>query len=237
MWDLNETRDLIRTRYGRDQLELARQSIGSVVNRREYARFHYHEAVYLLDTDIDRLHKAKRLLPVMLGAGEEHLDEYHKCLFKIGAHVTACIQSMHAIADTLAHAIYFSLGCNQRPGTMEERDINLVSVKALLSNDQNHFAYSRALDSLASHDDFKYLTALANHCKHRSLIRPSLWLDMTDENPEPYALQFQEFVRNKIPHPSRPIRQFIEIEFDRLSIIIVDTGAQINATLRAKPPL
>ncbi len=134
MWDLNETRQLIRTRYGLDQLELARQSIGSIVDRREFARFHYHEAVDLLASDIDELFKSNELFPAMLGARDEHRDKYQECLFKIGAHVTACVQSMHAIADILAHALFYSLGCNLRPDALKERDINAARVQYFLSS-------------------------------------------------------------------------------------------------------
>jgi hypothetical protein len=40
---------------------------------------------------------------------------------------------MHSIADTLAHVVYLSLGCNLRPGALKERAINIVAVAKQLS--------------------------------------------------------------------------------------------------------
>ena len=90
VWDLEEARALVRTRYGREQFELARQSMGSTIDRREYARYHYHEAMRLLDERVGKLYSSASLVDIMLGCDDEdEQDEFHQCISEIGAHVTA----------------------------------------------------------------------------------------------------------------------------------------------------
>ena len=236
VWDLQETRTLVRARHGREQLEIARLSLGSTIDRREYARYHYHEAMELFDSHIGELHSSQRLFTVILGGNDEdEQDEFHQHLDRIGAHVTACVQSLHAIADIFAHAIYYSLGYNLLPSALSERQISLVPVKKMLSSKREHVGLAKALGSLSSHSDFKYLSALANHGKHRSLVRPKLWLHMTDKAPDPYTLQFQQFTYDGKPYAQRDIRPFLQSEFNRISVIVVETGNELNAALRATP--
>lgn len=236
-WNLQEAKELIRARYSAEQYELARQSLGSTVDRLEYARFHYREAKALLDTQVSGLHKSKRLPELMWGftQGAEQ-DEFQQCLTKIAAHVTACVQNLHSLADIFAHAIYYSLGYNLLPGALEESRVDIGSVRRKLALCPEHAAMADALNELASHNDFLYLKGLVNHSKHRSLIRPTLWMDMTGQNPDPYALRFQKFSYKKGEnYPQREIRPYLESEFDRLSLLVIETGIALNVAL-AKPP-
>ena len=231
VWDLEEARALVRTRYGREQFELARQSMGSTIDRREYARYHYHEAMRLLDERVGKLHSSASLVDIMLGCGDEdEQDEFHQCISEIGAHVTACIQSLHAIADIFAHAIYYALGYNLNSSPLQEKDIYLNSVKKQLDQTAQHKTLAHALDSLVSGGDFEYLNALANHSKHRSIIKPVLNVDFRDHT-TPYCLKFPAIVYNEVSYPEVDAQEFMEQTYSILSPGVVKCGNAINAAL------
>jgi hypothetical protein len=43
-WDMAATRNQIKRLYGHQQLEMAAPALRSVIDRRDYAHYHYHEA-------------------------------------------------------------------------------------------------------------------------------------------------------------------------------------------------
>jgi len=232
-WDLQEARSLLRQRFGQEQFNLATHSLGSTVDRREYARFHYHEAKDIIDTRLGTLQE-QQLFLVMLGGGtDDEQNEYEDSLVQLGAHVVACVQSLHAIADTFAHAIYFSLGYNLHADALDEHKVTANSVKKKLHS--AHVRLAEGLGELISHPNAKYLRALANQSKHRSLVvKPGLWLDMTGLAAEPFTLKFQDFRYEDEFHARREIRPFLESSFNQISRIVVDTGAELNVALRAQ---
>ena len=60
----------------------------------------------------------------MLGGGtDDEQNEYENSRVQLGAHVVACVQSLHAIADTFAHAIYFSLAYNLHADALDEHKV------------------------------------------------------------------------------------------------------------------
>ena len=233
-WDRDETRELVAFSYGKAQAELAYQSMNSTIDRQEYARYHYHNAKNLFDEYVGKLHSPESFVKVSLGGGDEgKQDELHQCIWEIGAHVTACVQSLHAIADILAHAIYYALCYNLKPSPLSERDIYLNAVKRKLEQTAEHNNLAHELASLASGDDFAYLGALANHSKHRSLIRSGLCVDLTGKKLEPYTLEFQEFIYDKKPYPRRAILPFLQSEFDRQSLRVFEAGNVLNSVLKS----
>jgi hypothetical protein len=233
-WDMQETRELVRRRFAADQFELARQSLGSSVDRREYARYHYFAAKDLVANAIAPLHAEKRLFVAMLGAEEDDAQrKYNETIVAIGAHATACIQSLHAIADIFSHALYYSLGLNLESGGMQERSVKAQTVFERLALESCYSTLADGLKDLTSHEHHAYLGALANQSKHRSLVKPNLWIDMTAED-EPYQFKFQDFAYGGRMHPGVEMLPFLEAVFNRISKIVVDTGVKLNVVLRAK---
>ncbi|WP_354686362.1 hypothetical protein [Cupriavidus necator] len=233
-WDLQETRTLVRQQFGHDQLELARQSLGSAIDRGEYARFHYREATKILDKKVEAIPSERRLI-AMFGAGtEKEQRDFDDAINRTSAHVTACVQSLHAISDIFAHAIYYSLGYNLQEGAPTPRRISAHSVIRLLQSRRQKSALVYQLNLLVKHEHYSYLNALANHCKHRSLVKPSLWLDMTEVDPKPFRLNFQRFEYDGTLYEEREVFPFLECAFNRISEIVLDAGNELNAALRSK---
>jgi len=234
-WDLTQTRTLIDELYGKAQLDIARESLNSVVDRQRYAQYHYGEIKSLLKAHLDsELAQNKSVLHVILGGDAERQNELDWCLVKVGANVIACLQSMHSLADILAHAVYYSLGCNRSPGGLSERAVALQSVQRHISGTPDCATVSLLLSSISGEGEFKYLGALVNHSKHRSVIKAGLWADMTQPAPEPYTLKFQPFTYNGTTYERREIWPFLEKEYDRLSMIVVATGHALNDVLLSR---
>jgi hypothetical protein len=226
-----EAKNLITISHGKRQAELAYQSICSTIDRQEYARYHYRNAKILFDAYVGKLHSPIAFMKSSI----EGSEELNRCILEIGANVTACVQSLHAIADTFAYATYYALGYNLKPSPLSERKISQNSVKCKLLKIPEHQSLVQELDLLVSGDDFTYLCALANHSKHRSLIRPEPWVDLTGKKLDPYSLEFQEFIYDKKPYPRRAILPFLQSEFDRQSLRVFEAGNVLNLVLKSEP--
>lgn len=231
-WNLEETRNLVQSLYGEKQLATVRQSLGSTIDRRDYAKFHFEEAAKIFDDHISKFHSSGDAFVKIFGGNEEEESVHRQSINKIGAHITACVQSLHALTDTFGHAIYYALGCNLT-SSLKPRDIYLKNVVKILNQTPMHQCLSSDLTQLISGGDYEYLSALANHGKHRSLIKTGFWLDMTGDDKEPYSLQFEEFTYDKL-YQRRLIRPFLENEYNRQAAQIVNIGIKLNEILRAK---
>jgi hypothetical protein len=151
-WNLNELRSLILARYGKGQLGLARESLGSTIDRCEYARIHYQDAVALFDRHTQTIKESGQHLLETFFSND---DAHQQTIVRISAYITASVQSLHAIADIFAHAIYYSLGYNLLLPLTRERDVNVrFVVKHLLQRPERH-DLAGGLESLVSHPDIQ----------------------------------------------------------------------------------
>ena len=235
-WNIQETRDLVAQRFGRHQLDLASPSIQSVVDRQRYARYHYQETIKLFDNFVSTHLTDASLLEVTLGVDEGARGEFELFITKVGAHVLSCVQSMHAVGDILAHAVFFSLGMNLAPRPLTERAISLTNVIERLRTTTSFRPVFALVEELQTGGDFDQLTALANHSKHRSIIRASLSEDLTGKCPERHALKMERFKFCGTTYPEVSVRQFLGPEYDRCSKLVIDIGNAINHVLQQSPP-
>ncbi|MBI5891603.1 MAG: hypothetical protein HZB47_13195 [Nitrosomonadales bacterium] len=228
-WDIDEARTLVAALHGKKQSLLAHQSMTSTIDRLDYARYHYRNI-----WDLFHKHFEKHQSPVdffktsIKDMGNDEEIELYRC---IGAHVTACVQSLHSIADIYSHAIYYALGYNLAPSPLPEDKIYLKAVKNKLANTQEHQHLAQGLSSFSSNSDFTYLDALSNQCKHRSLIRPGIFVDLTGKQLSPYTLEFDGFIYKMNTYPRREILSFLQQEIDRQSLCIIELGNELNAAL------
>lgn len=228
-WDRDETKYLVEFNFGKAQAELAYRSMNSAIDRQEYARYHYHNAKNLFDAYVGEFYSPIDFMKSSFEGGEEE----SRCILEVGANVTACVQSLHAIADTFAFATYHALGYNLKPSPLSERGININSVQCELQKTQEHQSLVQGLALLVLGEDYAYFHALTNHSKHRSLIRTGMWADLTVKKKKPYTLEFQEFIYDKKTYPSRSILPFLQSEFNRQSLRIHEAGNVLNLVLRS----
>ncbi|MGZ9709383.1 hypothetical protein ACXX82_00995 [Glaciimonas sp. GNP009] len=234
-WHIDVTQKLIQYCYSRSQLKLAQPSLQSIIQRQEFAKFHYHEANDLFSAFASKRLSGSSILQVAFGV-EIIRDDFYLFMTKFGAHVLACLQSLHAIPDILAHAIYYSTGLDRSGKPIKEAAINVKTVLERLEQTSDLEEVCRYLTSLVDDGYFGHLTALSNHSKHRSIIPTSLSEDMTGKVPERHQLKLAAFTYKKVNYPETCARDFIELEFNRISKLVVDIGNAINTVLHARSP-
>lgn len=232
-WDMAETRNYIKRLYGHEQLEMATPALRSVIDRRDYAHFHYHEA-----NDLFRAFAQERLanepLLWVIHQSDESFSEFHWLITKIGAHVVACIQSLHAIADIMAHAVYYSLGMNRSDNALREANISTTTVLEKLGDSAELSTVHQLLTKLASGGRADHLAALSNYSKHRSIIRTAMTEAWTGEEPERHRLTLGGVSYKGKSFPDARVKDFITDEHDRIARLIVDTGNAMHAVLQLR---
>lgn len=233
-WHIEETRNLIETLYGRAQTELARPCLQSVIDRRNYAHYHYHEASSLFESFANEKLADSSLIEVVWSPDENTRADFDLLITKIGANVLACIQSLHSIADILAHAAYYSLGLNLSVKPLREADITVVNVLKRLRQSSDLSLVHHHMTSLVQGGLFDHLSALSNYSRHRNIIRTALAEDWTGKAPERHKLKLGAFRYKNCDYPETEVRGFIEAEFNRSAQLIVDTGTAIHAALQSR---
>lgn len=228
-WDLEETYRLVRTRWGRDQEKLVRESARSINERKDFASYHFREAVRLSKT-FERTHLAglQTFLEIHAPGAERKRHAFELYIVKAGAHALALVQNIHAIPDILAHVVYFGTGQNLKPNALPEKEVYPNSVAGLLHHDRALARLRRKILQLQNAKGWSHLSAVANMGKHRSVIRSALSEDWTGTRKDYRELQVTSFGR----FPPVSLRQLVEPEFDRLSVAIVNIGRDLNEYLR-----
>ena len=153
-------------------------------------------------------------------------------MIKLGAHLVACVQSIHSIPDILAHLFYYALGLNLQDG-LDERAISAASVRRLLDANPRYSELADALRSLVADGQARHLAALANHSKHRSIVQPMLNEDWTGERENRHEIRFAPFTYSEVPYPEIAVAALLEPEYARSSQVTIKAGEKLNQVLQA----
>lgn len=231
-WDMHATRSLMRAQLNENDYENARRSFSSAIDRRSYALLHYREIKEAWRELLLIAATPMGVWDVILGGTTESdiENQNEKSLHAIGAHTLACVQSLHAIPDIFAHGIYYSLGLAQR-SPISPRKINVVRIALELSKMPEYKSLSTAFEKMTASRNFKFLSALANHGKHRSIVKNAVSADMTGTDPEPIRLKFEEFSYNGGKYESQEVLLLLQKEYDRISRNIIEAGIEVHRLL------
>ena len=230
IWDLKQLRASVERLYGRSQRIAISPSLDSIDQRRGFASYHYHEALRVMREATSAHEGDMQMMLLILGADEEASQEFRWASFQAAAHITACVQSMHTVADMLAHTLYYAFGMNLNPETtLDAHRIGIGPVSQLLPVGE----VKDQLNALVKHDSFVYLSAITNHSKHRSMVKTTYSLDLTGEAATSHGLKFSGFEYGGKPFAERWVRPTLESEYNRQEVLIVSIGQAINAALDA----
>jgi hypothetical protein len=234
-WDLEETRQLVERQHGRPQLWLLNPCLDSLNERAVYSSYRFIEYKRLLRESIDSKLSKKDLFELTFRPEAKDQNELAVQLYRVRANIVACLQSLHCLADTLAHAIYYSSGLNLSPRTaLRERDISNKKVIAALSPLPKFSTVQSILQQVADSAEFKYLSAIVNHSKHRSIIKPVVAVDFRTD--APYAIEFSAFTYAGEDYEMRDVKKVLEPTYSILSSKMAECGIALNAALRAEVP-
>lgn len=236
-WDNSLTRKLVTAVFGAAQWKKAHPSVRSMTDRPEFCRYHYHEALDMMNEYIESNLKETGLWGVY-----EDYEEFSYLMLKIRANIVAFVQSLHAVADTCSHMLYYSLALNKLPKPFKERDINADKVLNLLEQqrDAGHPEYDKLcwlFREVINGDGYKYLCALANTSKHRSIVRPELNEDATGRREEKWILFLESFWYTGDLFEKTNAHEFMRKEHDRIQPLTVDIGVELNEVLKKLQPL
>ncbi len=236
IWNRKELENDIEILFGKEQLELLSPCLRTIEERKFYATYHCDEVERLINEELKRIapdnHKLISLIDDTGEDGEKVLLVYRKAR----AHIIACLQSLHSLADVLAHVIYFALNMDNDIVTRinsRRRYASTVSEKLNTISGANPLKI--AFDSLIKDDEFVYLSAVVNCSKHRNLINTWFRINL-DLNKEYNAniFEFYAFEFNGKNYNQRRVIEFIKNEYSRIDSFVNEIGIEINNFVRNK---
>lgn len=235
-WNRNELENDVETLFGKNQLDLLSSCLSTIGEKQFNATYHLDEVERLINVELKRIapdnHKLLNLIDDTGEEGENVLLVYKKAR----ANIIACLQSLHSLADVLAHVIYFALDMGKDP----ELKLEAWKVKAFSVSDKLKLIADASLikanfDSLIKDDEFVYLSAVVNCSKHRNLINTWFGINL-DLNKEYSAksFEFYAFEFNGKNHNPQRVIEFIRNEYSRIDSFVNVIGIEINNFVRNK---
>lgn len=234
-WDLETLKQGVRTLYGQRQFHLLKESLNSLGKRRLFAQFHFSKARDFIgpfqnEPDID---KAIETIWAGIDGEGRSLEEGRT---QAEAHVVACIEALHAVADTMAYVIYLALALGPRPQPgqrqIQPSDVSLKRLPDWL----NFGALRDCVIAWKNSTTFEYLDALCNHGKHRSIIATAYSADIDSCR---HGLRLSEFRFKDKHYPQRWVEEALVEVSHFQELIVIKAGNELNrmVALKAKSQL
>ncbi|WP_460159608.1 hypothetical protein [Pseudomonas sp. S3_F07] len=206
------------------------QSLDSIEQRQGFASYHYHEALRIITAATSAHRDGLQMMLLIFGEDEQASRTFQSAGFQAAAHITACVQSMHTVAEMLAQSLYYAFGMNlDKKKALQPHRVGVRTVSIRLPEG----VVKDLLNSLVGHDSFIYLSALTNHSKHRSMVRTNYSLDFTGEAASSHGLRFSAFEYDGERFSERWVRPTLESEYNRQATLVVEIGQALNAALNA----
>jgi hypothetical protein len=231
-WDVVKTYGHVRRIFGREQEILAKESLRSVTDRQFFSSYHFGEAMRLSEIfERDHLKGKVTLLELHVVGAEDGQKAFETYMLQAGAHSLAAVQSLHAIPDIFAHAVFFSTGQNLKSHPLSEDNLSLPKVAGCLINDDKFKTLSTPLQLIQSGIGWQHLAAVSNMSKHRSVVRTAYNEDWTGTKEKIRELYISSFCRKNISYPTVSLRNLLEPEYKRLMNAIISIGNKMNSHL------
>jgi hypothetical protein len=231
-WNFVDTYDLVRKAFGSEQEKLARSSIRSIVDRQDYARYHFSEAKRLQRAFERKYLPNGMLIDLHTQDGDRTRVAFEIFMVKAGAHATAAIQSVHAVPDILAHAAYYTTGQQIGPNALRSRDVAVDAVAKILARTPELNNLAGMLRQASDGELWRHLAAAANTSKHRSVVRASLSEDWTGTRKNFRELHISAFEKDGRTFYTISLEALLAPEYNRLSRLVIEIGHALTAYLR-----
>lgn len=230
-WDLTELRQHVERLFGESQLRTVNHCLRTIVDRREFSRYHFNEAKGRME-DVLYGREDFELTAALLGAFDTGERQFSTARFEAYAHTLACVQSMHAVLDNMVHFVYYALGANLEATTRIERERDITWSK--VSKGLGAGPIKDGLSALLDDPGFTYLAALSNHSKHRSIIEVSYSVNFESDVVE-HGLRFSPFSYDGVDHPAKWVCPRLVNEYQRQEGLLLAVGNAVNDVLRDRP--
>lgn len=230
-WDLKELKEKVLKIHGKPAYSNLSPCLNSIVERQEFARYHYHEVKGFMEGYMDDNYSDMELFRLVFAGSGSHKEQLEDNKFRARAHIVGFVQSLHSVSDILGHVVYYSLNLSQ---ARTERDISLLKVRKWVGAHREYKEIKVGLDELINHQDYEYLTALANYSKHRSIVSLNFNFNLRRSATEMKELVFPSFTYDGTCFRATSAYQFLESEFNRESKLVLEIGNEINRILKDK---
>lgn len=185
----------------------------------------------MLKEHIDARLPSESIYSITWPVDPEERSSLDSCFMMVEAHAIACAQAIHAIADNLAHVVYFALGVNLGTNALQERDVTIHRVISTLdAHVPNSAEVTHSLCTLLGDPSFQAVDAFVNVTKHRGFAATRLNVDPPDST-APYTLEFGAFAYRDVPRPEREIEDVLAPAYSAASRAVVETGNAVNVLL------
>lgn len=115
-WNHNELKNDVESLFGNEQLDLLSPCLKAIGEKDFHIYYHYKEIERLINIELKEIEPDNHeLLKLRFSEDSEGCKDVHIVLKKAEAHIIACLQSLHSLADVLAHAIYYALKMDNYP--------------------------------------------------------------------------------------------------------------------------
>lgn len=233
-WDMSLTRELVRARWGDEELEALRPVLRAVTTRLIHARIHFQDYQRLVNEHLRQpLETGTPWWELMWMSEEKGIGASNYFFVAAEGYVYASVQAQHAIADNLAHVVYYSLGWNvgQR---IPLSKVSLVAVRAQLALETATLPelapLQQQLEALCTAPAYEALSDVTNHIKHHGGLPVRVGWGESEETP--YEVLLSAFSRKQQTQPPREIAAFLEETYDTMSRAVVTTGQALNEWLQ-----
>jgi hypothetical protein len=194
--NLNELRNYVKN----ENLEKVNLCIESLAKRWEYIKYHFQE----YERMTNHINNSNNAIIFIFNFDKSNVINK----LAIEANIIALMQNLHTIKDILVHLIYYSLNLKIE----FERDITLWKVKKELEKLTDSKNLINLIDELNIHLNSKFLNAIVNISKHRYVIFPKFYVEMSKDW---FGYKFLPFEYESEKYEEKKIHEFILEEYDR----------------------
>ena len=107
-WNHKELEENIETLFGKEQRELLSPCLETIEEKEFYATYHCDEVERLINEELKGLEPDNHKLLNVREGTEEH-KKVLLVIRKARAHIIACLQSLHSLADVVVDRVYSML--------------------------------------------------------------------------------------------------------------------------------
>jgi hypothetical protein len=222
--------------HGTEQFLLIGPVIRAVAVRLAHAQIHYSDYLSLFDKRFtDHLGEFEAVELLFGGDGTDEVGANNSFFIRAEAYVYASLQALHAIADNMAHVVYYALGWN-----LDQRlSLGAVSFHKVLEqlslatgNGEPLTQVAAAFEALKTDPDFKALENATNHIKHHGGLPVSVGL--TGEHGEAVEARLMEYQRRSTTQASEPVLMRMERSHASLGKFVLNAGKALNEVLQQR---
>lgn len=222
--DLYEFRVRARALFGEVHAHLVKMSCDSVGDRLYAVRLHFQAALAEMKNVIEPDAEISEAFALILGGlSQEEWDKFSHHRANASAHALACLESLHAVADTLAHLVWLVVGHKLTGDPLRAIDVSLAKMIGKISDPPIH----DSLKHFATHPDRRYLSDVVNHAKHRAIVRIAYGVNSTD-GAGAHGLRLLGFERDDRKHEDRWFAPFVRTEYDRTVAAVLTVCAHLS---------